>query len=103
MSILSSLLVDDGALPRQFTAIATGGGGVVFKEIDPNGDSYCCRAKALTSENGRRAVTIDEKNDVVTVNAGYSPWINNDGYLSFGDDNNRPANAADVRSLIAAK
>ena len=103
MSILSDLLVDDGSLPRRFTAVAIGEGSVMFKETDSNGDPYVSRIKSLTSVNGQRAVAKDEKTDVITVNAGFSPWINGDGYLSFGSDDNRPASAADVRAAIVAK
>ena len=104
MSILSELLVSDGVLPRVFKAIDAGSGGIFFEETDPKtGENYVCRAKALTSEHGLRAVTMDEKTDVVTVNKGYSPWINGDGYLSFGNDDNRPANADDARAVRAAK
>ena len=103
MSILSELLVSDGVLPREFTAIDASHGGIKFAETDPNGENYCCRSKALTSEHGLRAVTMDEKTDVVTVNKGYSPWINGDGYLSFGNDDNRPASAAETLALINAK
>ena len=88
MSILSSLLVE-AEMARQFTAIDMDDACVYWK------DGNVSYRGSLTKGQARSpaSVIVDEKTDVLTVQAGFHAFIGDQGYLAFASDDNTPMTA----------